>query len=423
MMDWFAARFRVADLLQVDWAVEQILMGMNRLPVEYISVEHTLNRVLAQDIRSEINLPPFANSSMDGYALRAEDVTSATRETPAQLRVVMDIPAGKAPEGTLQPGEAARIMTGAPLPDGANVVVPVESTDSQWESGAENPLDETVAIYRSVKPGDYVRPVGEDIQAGQIVLSAGTVLRPQDIGVLVGLGCSPVPVVRQPRIAIVSTGDELVGVNEALAPGKIRDSNSYTIAGLVETYGGIPIRIPTAKDTLDDVRRRFQEALQQQPDIIISSAGVSVGTFDMVRTVLNELGEVSFWRVNLRPGKPLAFGHLQGVPFFGLPGNPVSAMVTFEVFARPAILRLLGRNDEPEMATVVVGENIPSDGRLSYVRVRLKRENGNLTAYLTGTQSSGALMSMVLADGLLIIPEGVKEVTPGMTLPARLMRR
>jgi molybdopterin molybdotransferase len=194
------------------------------------------------------------------------------------------------------------------------------------------------------------------------------------------------------------------------------------LAGLVATYGGIPIRLPTACDTLDDVRRLFHNALAQTPDILLSSAGVSVGAFDVVRTVLDELGEVSFWRVNLRPGKPLAFGHLKGVPFFGLPGNPVSAMVTFEVFVRPVLLTLTGRPDRVMMTMATVGEDIHSDGRRSYLRVKLARDNGRLVARLTGTQSSGALMSLVLADGLLIVPENVTQVRAGEQLQVRLLR-
>jgi molybdopterin molybdotransferase len=247
-------------------------------------------------------------------------------------------------------------------------------------------------------------------------------LRPQDIGVLAALGYVKVPVYRQPRVAILSTGDELVSVGEPLALGKIRDSNSYTLAGLVATYGGIPIRLPTARDTLEDVRHLFQNALAQSPDIVLSSAGVSVGAFDVVRTVLDELGDVRFWRVNLRPGKPLAFGHLQDIPFFGLPGNPVSAIVTFEVFVRPVLLKLTGRPDQVMMAVATLGEDIHSDGRRSYLRVKLEREDGRLIARLTGTQSSGALMSVVQADGLLIVPEDVTYVSAGERLPVRLLR-
>jgi molybdopterin molybdotransferase len=203
----------------------------------------------------------------------------------------------------------------------------------------------------------------------------------------------------------------------ALSPDKIRDSNSYMLAALVATYGGIPIRIPPAHDTLEDVRRRFREALEQKPDIILSSAGVSVGAFDVVRTVIDELGKVNFWRINLRPGKPLAFGQVGGIPFFGLPGNPVSAMVTFDIFVRPAVLKLAGL---PIQAAIA--EDLHSDGRRSYLRVWLEQRDGQWLAHLTGTQSSGALTSMVLADGLLIVPENVTALPAGSLLPVRLLR-
>ncbi len=412
----------MADLLSVDAALERILAKVSPLPAEPVDIAQVLGRVLAQDIRAEISLPPFANSSMDGYAVRAEDVLSASKNAPVRLKVVMDIPAGTAPNQELGAMQAARIMTGAPLPEGATAVVRVEDTDSQWRAADDAPLPESVTILAPAKPGANVRPVGEDIQAGQIILKAGTTLRPQDIGVLAALGMARVPVYRQACVAILSTGDELVEVDEPLAPGKIRNSNSYTLAGLVAAYGGIPFRLPTAHDTLEAVRRLFQDALAQQPDIVMSSAGVSVGTFDVVRAVLEELGEVNFWRVNLRPGKPLAFGQLQGVPFFGLPGNPVSAMVTFEVFVRPVLLKLTGRADTVMMSTAIVAEDIQSDGRRSYLRVKLAREDGRLIAYLTGTQSSGALMSMVLADGLLIVPENVTHVPAGESLQVRLLR-
>jgi molybdopterin molybdotransferase len=412
----------VADLLSVDAALERILAGSSALPSEQVPIEQALGRILAEDARAEVNLPPFPNSSVDGYAVRAGDVVGASESSPVHLRVVMDIPAGSAPERPVGPMEAGRIMTGAPLPPGADAVIPVENTDSNWRAADQSPPPDEVAVYTTAQAGANIRQAGEDIQVGQIVLHTGTLLRPQDVGVLAALGHSQVPVHRQPRVVLLSTGDELVGVDAPLTPGKIRDSNSYTLAGLVATFGGVPVRLPVARDTLDDVRRMFNQALSQSPDIVISSAGVSVGAFDVVRTVLDELGEVNFWRVNLRPGKPLAFGHVQGIPFFGLPGNPVSAMVTFEVFVRPVLLRLSGRTDEVLMATATVAEDLQSDGRRSYLRVRLTRENGQLVANLTGTQSSGALMSMVLADGLLIVPENVHHVSAGTQLPVRLLR-
>lgn len=410
------------ELLSIDAATQRILTFFNPLPGESVPLMDALGRVLAQDVTSDTPLPPFANSSMDGFAIRASESRGASAETPVMLRVVFDIPAGSTPDRQLGIGEAARIMTGAPLPEGADAVIPVEQTDQHWSAGTNPPLPERVAIHRELRPGDYVRNVGEDLAAGQVVLRAGTVIRPPELGILASLGYDPVSVVRKPRVAIVTTGDELVEVNQPLAPGKIRDSNSYTLAGLVTSYGGIPIRIPIARDTIDDVRRRFREALDAQPDIVISSAGVSVGAYDVVRAVLTELGEINFWRVNLRPGKPLAFGMLNGVPFFGLPGNPVSAMVTFDVFVRPALLKLTHRPDEAATVQAAIAEPLTSDGRRSYLRVQLRRENGRLVATTTGTQSSSAIMSMVLADGLLIVPENVTSASAGDMFSVRLLR-
>jgi molybdopterin molybdotransferase len=242
------------------------------------------------------------------------------------------------------------------------------------------------------------------------------------VGILAALGRSTIPVIRQPRVAIISTGDELVDVSQPLTPGKIRDVNAHTIASLITIYGGIPIRLPIAHDRLDDVRALFRQAIGQHPDMLISSAGVSVGTFDVVRTVLDELGKVNFWRVNIRPGKPLAFGQIQRVPFFGLPGNPVSAMVTFDIFVRPALLKMSCRPDALLTIKATTGEDIHSDGRRSYLRVKLERQNGQLIARTTGTQSSGALMSMVLADGLLVVPEDVMFVAAGSELSVRVLR-
>jgi len=412
----------VADLLNVDQALEQVLANIPRLSAEKVELAASLNRVLAEDIIADSNIPPFPNSSMDGFALRAVDSIGASSNTPLMLTVVMDIPAGTVPPRPLKTGEVARIMTGAQMPEGADAVIPVENTNAQWNPGSGISLPAPVDIYRSLQSGDYIRPAGEDIRAGQTVLSAGTVIRAQEIGVLASIGQASIPVIRQPHVAILSSGDELIDVTQPLVPGKIRDSNSYMLSALVSTYGGVPIRIPIAHDTIEDVRRRFREALDAQPDIILSSAGVSVGAFDVVRAVIEELGQVNFWRINLRPGKPLAFGQIGGVPFFGLPGNPVSAMVTFDVFVRPALLKLNGRTDHTPTVQAVLAEDLRSDGRRSYLRVKLSQENGTWVAHLTGTQSSGALTSMILADGLLIVPEDVLHASAGEKLPVRLLR-
>jgi molybdopterin molybdotransferase len=413
----------LSNLLAVDEAIRRILDRIPALSVESVPTPQALGRVLAQDIIAAADIPPFANSGMDGYAVRAADTRSAAPDSPVQLTVVADIPAGVVPDRAVGSHEAARIMTGAPLPDGADAVIPVEHTDDDWRAGGDGPLPDTVRMYQAARPGANVRPAGEDMHTGQTILHAGAVLRPQDTGVLIALSHAEVPVFRQPKVAILSTGDELVDLDEPLAPGQIRNSNSYVLAGMVAALGGLPIRLPVARDTLDDVRQRFGEALAHQPDVIISSAGVSVGTRDVVRAVVEELGALDLWRVNLRPGKPLAFGQVRGVPFFGLPGNPVSTMVTFDVFVRPALYQMTGRDPSAVLLVMAVtGEDIESDGRRSYLRVTLKQAEGEWIALLTGTQSSGALLSMVLADGLLIVPEGMKTVPAGSSLPVRVLR-
>jgi molybdopterin molybdotransferase len=406
----------MSHLLNVDTALNEILNEVTTPIQAPLATEHALGRVLAEDITAAVDLPPFRNASMDGYAVRSADVHTS----PVSLRVVMDLPAGTAPTRALKAGEAARIMTGAPVPDEADAVIPVEQTDADW-SDSHSP--ERVEIRTAATAGQNIRPVGENIQRGTRVLRRGTVLRPQDIGMLVSLGEAQVHVYRKPKVVVLGTGDELVGITDPLTPGKIRDSNSYTIAALVDENGGEAVRLPPAKDTLESVRALFQEALSHEPDTIVSTAGVSVGQYDVVRTVLDEFGEVGFWRVNVRPGKPLAFGSIQGVPFFGLPGNPVSAMVTFDIFVRPALCKLAGLPDNTVTETAVTGEEMTSDGRRTYVRVKLARQNKRLIATTTGTQSSGALMSMVLADGLLIIPEGETHIPAGTELPVRLLRQ
>ena len=413
-------------LLSVDEVLVRVLERIAPLSAEYVPVAGALGRVLFEEVISTVDIPPFANSSMDGYAVLGADVSKAAPDNPVRLTVVTDIPAGSVSSRVVAPGEAARIMTGAPLPEGADAVIPVEDTDAQWHTaraGDSELLAKDVAVRRAVRAGDYVRPVGEDIHTGQIVLQAGMIVRSQDIGVLVAIGQRTVRVYRRPRVAILSTGDELVDIDEPLTPGKIHNSNSYMLAGLVETYGGQPIRLPVAGDQIGAVRQRFLEALDQKPDLVISSAGVSVGARDVVRTVIEELGAIDVWRVNLRPGKPLVFGHVGDVPFFGLPGNPVSSMVTFEIFVRPALIRLGGRRDDSvPMLTAILGEDVRSDGRRSYLRVTLTRSGDKAIAHLTGTQSSGALFSMVAADGLLIVPEGQTEVKAGEPVTVWLLR-
>ncbi len=410
------------EMLTVAEALAIVLDTVMVVEPERVPLLDCLGRVLAESVVARDSLPPFANSSMDGYAVRAADVAEAGPGEPAILRVVADIAAGRPSDVILTSGAAARIMTGAPLPAGADAVVPVEDTDEPWRDTAR-PLPERIAIRRAVAAGDYVRYPGEDIRAGETVLEAGHILRPQEIGVLASLGMADVSVVRRPRVGILATGDEVVDVTVPLTPGKIRNSNGYAQAAQVRALGGEAIPLGVARDTEADVRAHLDAAVAAGVDLLVSSAGVSVGAYDVVKAVLDAAGSVAFWRVRMRPGKPLAFGRYQGIPYLGLPGNPVSAMVSFERFARPAILRMGGHRDlERPTVPATLLEAMRSDGRESYVRaVVTRRGDGEYVAITTGSQGSHIMTSLVKANALLIVPEGVVEVPAGTPLTALMI--
>jgi len=411
---------RVEDLTVAE-ALALILDKAHPLPAEKAHLLDALGRVLAEPVVAHDSLPPFANSSMDGYAMRAADTVGASSGTPVSLRVLADVAAGTVSQAVVTPGTAVRIMTGAALPAGADAVVPVEDTDEPWRDPAR-PLPATVQIRRSVRSGDFVRPIGEDIEAGQIVMAPGHLLRPQEIGVLAALGVSDVFVHRRPRVAILATGDELVGVEQPLAPGKIRNSNGYAQAAQVMSLGAEAINLGVAHDTEADVRAKLRRGLDAGVDLFVSSAGVSVGAYDVVKEVLEQEGKVGFWRVRMRPGKPLAFGSYQGVPFLGLPGNPVSAMVSFERFARPFVRKLAGFSDlDRPQVEVTLGEEMESDGRETYLRAVVTRGPGGYQAHSTGSQGSHVLTSLVRANALVIIPEGMTHVPAGAKLLALMI--
>lgn len=408
----------MSDLLPVAVALERILSGITRLPHEALPVTEAYGRVLSADIHSPLDLPPFDNSAMDGYAVRAHDTASA----PVTLRVVDDIPAGRASSREIQIGEAARIMTGAPMPAGADAVVPVELTGADWGGMPGAVSASAVRINTPVNHGDSVRERGENVRAGQLILQRNALLRAQDLGILASVGLREVEVIRKPRAVILTSGDELIPYGEPLSPGGIYDGNSPMLAALITQYGGEAVILPPARDNLDSVRTTFLAALSLKPDLIVSSAGVSVGAADFVKTVLDTMGKVDLWKINIRPGRPLAYGTLSGVPFFGLPGNPVSAMVTCELAVKPAVYAMLGRTDDSTTVKAVTGEAIHSDGRRSYLRCKLQHLDGRYIATLTRTQSSGALFSMVEADGLLIVPEDVRALPQGTEVEVRLLR-
>ena len=408
-------------LLSVAEARERILSYLQPVRTETLPLVECANRVLTQDIAAATDLPLFDNSSMDGFAVRADDVVNAAAASPRSLRVVADIPAGSHPTISLGPGEAARIMTGAPLPKGADSVIPVEETNFHDRDAGTAPPHE-VQIRKPTKPGANVRARGIDLRSGQIVLHRGRILKPQDLGLLATLGVARVIVFQKPRIALFSSGDELLPVEAPLEAGKIRDSNSYTLAALVEDAGAELIRLGVARDHRDSVKALLEKAVESNVDLILSSAGVSVGAFDFVKEVIESNGKLDFWRVNMRPGKPLAFGEYRTIPFIGLPGNPVSAFVGFEVFVRTAIGRLRGAADATRpRIRVRCEEQIDSDGRESYLRAEVHEENGGYTARLSGHQGSGNLYSLVQANALLIIPAGVKCVPAGEEVYAWLL--
>ncbi|OGO12903.1 MAG: hypothetical protein A2Y53_07310 [Chloroflexi bacterium RBG_16_47_49] len=410
-------------MLSVTEARLRLLNAFSPVESEQVPLAHSAGRVLAEEVVSKVDLPFFNNSSMDGYAVRANDLDGMGPHHPVELSVIEDIPAGKIPSLKLGFKQAARIMTGAPLPEGADAIVPIEDTDQyRSEEQIESGFSDRVRVFRPVNAGDHVRLKGRDVRIGDVVLQANRWLRPQDVGLLAMLGNIQVSVFRKPRVGMLSTGDELVPVERPLQPGKIHDSNAYTLACQVTRDGGEAIYLGIAPDIEESVKEVLEQAITRQVDLIVSSAGVSVGAFDFVRTVVEKHGEIDFWRVNMRPGKPLAFGQYRHVPFIGLPGNPVSAFVGYEVFVRPALLHLGGLKETSRFQIKVkILESIESDGRESYLRAVIKHQEGNWIAQLTGHQGSGNLLSLVQANALLIIPSGVKSLPSGAVVDAWLL--
>jgi molybdopterin molybdotransferase len=393
-------------MLSVEEALDRVLKVFRPLPPERRPILEALGQVLAEDICAGMDIPPLANSAMDGYAVRCDDTSEASSEQPRRLRVVADLAAGYVLDAPIRPGTAVRIMTGAPVPPGAEAVIPFEEVERDGDE---------ILVFRQYPHLKNIRAAGEDVRAGQMVLAQGTVLRPQEIGMLAALGHQEALVHRRPRVAILSTGDEVIAVDAPWQPGKIRDANSYSNAAQVLRYGGVPLRLGIARDDVADLTAKIRAGLAQGADLFLTSGGVSVGDFDVVKKVLAAEGEMSFWRVCMKPGKPLAFGHIHGVPLLGLPGNPVSAMVAFEIFARPAILKMLGKTrlEKPTVEAVLLDEIKRKDDRRHYLRVSLEKHDGAYYARLTGDQGSGILLSMVRAQGLAIIPEDVHHLPAG----------
>ena len=392
-------------LVAVEAALQTILDHTPVLEPEEISLAEVLGRTLAEEVTSSENMPPFDASTVDGYAVIAAD------GSPSRA-VLSEITAGQVGEVIVRAGTAARIMTGAPLPPGADAVVMVEDT-------AE--ADGRVTVRKALRPGENVQPMGADLAVGQPVLAAGTVLGAPEIGLLATLGRTRVKVGRRPRVAVMATGDELVEASQAPGPGAIRDSNGPSLMASVREVGAIPISLGIGRDDEAEQEARIAAGLDQA-DVVLTSGGVSVGSRDLIKPILERLGQVHFGRVAIKPGKPLTFATVGPKLVFGLPGNPVSTLVTFEVFVRPALLKMEGRRAvlRPRVEVVLEHDVKPSPDRTEYQRAVVRWEGGRLLARTTGSQVSSRLLSMVGANGLIIIEPGEAKVPAGSTVPALL---
>jgi molybdopterin molybdotransferase len=409
-------------MITVEQALERILDRVDVLEEEEYPILACLGQVLAEDVYSDIDIPPLDNAAMDGYAVIARDTQGASRQSPRLLRVIDTVMAGSISRYQLEPGTAIRIMTGAPIPRGADAVVRFEDTDEAERRATGKQLPAEIGIRQEVTAGKDTRRAGEDIAKGSIVLTKGTVIRPSEVGVLASLGRRKVQVIRRPVVAIITTGDELVDTSQPLPLGKIYDSNSYSLAALVLRYGGIPKILGIASDSEEALVASFRRGVEA--DLLITTGGVSVGDYDIVKDILAKQGEINFWQVKMKPGKPLAFGTVNGVsqtgvsrsiPHLGLPGNPVSVMVTFELFARPAILKMMGKKNfsRPIIEAVIEDTIVNSDQRRIFSRAIVSERDSHYFARLTGPQGSGILTSMALANGLVIVPEDKARVEPG----------
>jgi len=402
-------------MLTVEDARSKVLDRIPRLQPERVELLESLGCVLAQDVVSDIDVAPFDNSAMDGYAVRYADTQGASEESPVVLRVVDHIAAGSVSIAVLRDGEAARIMTGAPVPAGADAVIMVEVTEGLENGGSTGG---TVAIKRAAKLGDHIRRAGEDVRVGETVLREGEVVNAASVGLMAALGFAQVEVYRRPVVAIVSTGDELVGITETPGPGKIRNSNSYSLAAQVLAAGGIPRILGIASDNEASTRALLTRA--SEFDLLVTTGGVSMGDFDVVRNVLEEIGKMEFWKVAMRPGAPQTYGTIDGTPFFGLPGNPTSTMVGFELFVRPAIRKMRGFADldRPRVVATLTEPLKKKSDRRYFLRGMLSRVAGpeSAVAYdvrLSGRQSSAMLTAMHRANCLISLPDDWSEVAAG----------
>jgi molybdopterin molybdotransferase len=393
-------------------ALGRILSHVQPLGSEKVSLLEALGRVMAEDIYANRNIPPLDNSGMDGYAVKYADIRNGSKGRPIHLKVVENLPAGSVSTKRLGKGQAIRIMTGAPIPKGADTVIPVEETEEK---------DGFVSIFKAVPFGEYIRRAGEDVKRGDGVLSRGDFIRPAEVGMLASVGRSFVSVYQRPMVAILCTGEELVDVDGDLDEVKIISSNLYTLAAQVKDCGAIPIQLGIARDQKEEIREKLRQGIRA--DVLISSAGVSVGDYDFVKGALSDLGmEMVFWRVAMKPGKPLAFGTMNGKPVFGLPGNPAASMVSFEQFVRPSLLKMMGHRQlfRPVIEAVLKEDIRREPKKRHFIRASVSIEKDD---YVVAIPGAGGLSAMIRANGWIVIPEDQEIVRAGEKVKVQLLDR
>jgi molybdopterin molybdotransferase len=417
-------------VISVEQALDKVLDSITILGEEERPILECLGQVLAEDIHSKIDVPPKDNSALDGYAVRAVDIKGSSTRNPHVLKVIDMIVAGGNPHKILEPGTAIRIMTGAPTPKGADCVIGFENTDETSRFVSPEGIPTEIGIRIEEESGANIRKAGESIRKGDLVLAKGTIIRPSEIGVLASMGRAKITVIRRPTVAILATGDELTNLGEPLTEGKIYNSNTYSVAAQVMREGGIPKLLGIALDNEASVVSKISQALDA--DLLITIGGVSMGDYDVVKDVLAKQGQIVFWKVRTKPGKPLAFGtikrmgkgtDLNDMPHLGLAGNAVSCMVNYELFVRPAILKMMGKTNlnKPSVEAVIEDDISNNDGRRIFARVKVEKRNGQYFAKLTGPQGSGILTSMALANGLAIVPENKAKILSGEKLHVMML--
>ncbi len=400
-------------MISVDEALKIVLDSVNSLESETVETKDSYGRVLAEDVYSDCDIPAFDYSAMDGYALRYSDTKGASPASPRSLKIIGELKAGGEFSGIIREGEAVKIMTGAPIPDGADAVIMIEDTQREGDM---------VAILKEVEDGENIRMVGEDVRKGSLIIKKGTRIRGAHAGMLAALGRVGVKVAKRPRVAILATGDEVINIGDEMRPGKVRNANAYSLSCQVVSAGGIPVNMGIARDNPDELKSKLSLCLQY--DVVLTSGGVSMGEYDLVKNILLEMGmEQKFWKIAMRPGKPNLFGSIEGKPVFGLPGNPVSSMVGFELFVRPAIFRMLGQglDDMIEVEAYLEEDIKKKKGLRFFIRAQTRWEKGRYVTRATGPQGSGILSSMVIANSLMILPEDSEFIKKGSMVRIRFI--